>query len=169
MKRYIHSVWESDDSLNDIIAMANLRGRKIKNPHKLPFSFYFSGKQGSHDIRVKPIFNPDKMMINKAGNLKLNGDWDYTPGSDDKNVRSSDVAKMKEFFRKYLVLFCAVWDLQLPDTTVQDYFEGDIDLAELVKDLSFYQDNYAFLDTVHNIEDLEEVCREHDFVNFHGN
>ena len=29
MKRYIHSVQESNDNLNDIVAMANLRGKKI--------------------------------------------------------------------------------------------------------------------------------------------
>ena len=163
MKRYI----KADNQ--DILCMANIRGKRVKEPHKLNFSFYFSGKNSSHGIRVKPIFNPDKMMINKAGNLELHSDWTYTPGEDDTHISSSDIREMKEFFRKYLILFAAVWDLQLPDTTVQDYFEGECTLNELIQDLEFYSDYADELDEIESVEELEEFCSENELVNLHGN
>ena len=168
MKRVItHS---SEFSNNDLIlCMSNVRGDKVRVPHSLPFSFYFSGKNTSHGIRVKPIFNPSKMMISQAGNLKLCDDWDYNPGENDRHISGKSVQDMKEFFRKYLVLFLLVWDAHLYDTSVQDYFEGDMTLHELVKDLDFYDAHSEVLDQVDSIEDLTDVCRKHNLTNFYGN
>lgn len=168
MKRYIHPSTDNTE-LQDILCMSNIRGRKVQIPHKLPFSFYFSGKNRSHGIRVKPIFNPDSMISNKAGNLELHGDWKYTPGKDDKRVSEHAIQLMKQFFRTYLVLFAAVWDFQLPDTTVQDYFEGEISLQDLVSDLDFYRDYKQELNNITTIEELEDFCREYNLVNLHGN
>ena len=154
---------------DDIFCMSNVRGSKVKVTNKLPFSFYFSGKQSSHDIRVKPIFNPDRMLISKAGTLKLCDDWNYIPGPDDINVSGQDIKKMKQFFKKYLVLFVLVWDNLLSDPIVEDYFVGDITLHELIQDLEFYIDYKSELDLIETVEELEKFCRSLNFVNFYGN
>lgn len=168
MKKWVHDL--DEEMYGDkILCMSNVRGRRVKVPHKLPFSFYFSGENSSHGIRVKPIFNPDRMIISKAGNLMLHSDWEYVPGPDDKSISSKDIAEMKEFFRTYLILFAAVWDLKLSDTAVQDYFEGIISLHELVQDFEFYQDWKEELDVINSIGELEDFCREHDLVNLYGN
>lgn len=167
MKRYIRTETEESDS---ILCHANVRGRKIKvGSGKKPFSFYFSGKNSNHGIRVKPIFNPDKMLASKAGTLKLCDDWAYTPGEDDRNVSSQDIEDMKEFFREYLVLFCAVWEEQLDDPSLQDYFEGDISFQELIQQLSFYPEHQADLDQIDNVDDLETYCFKNGLVNLYGN
>ena len=63
-----------------LFEMSNMRGRYVKNPHKLNFSFYFSskdaveGKDLVHGLRVKPVFNPEKISVSKVGTLKLHGD-----------------------------------------------------------------------------------------------
>ena len=167
MKRYIHDKEEENDI---ILCHANVRGKKIKvGSGKQPFSFYFSGKNSNHGIRVKPIFNPDKMLASKAGTLKLCDDWEYTPGEDDKDVSSKQVEDMKGFFREYLVLFCAVWEEQLDDPSLQDYFEGEISLHELIQQLSFYEDYKEDLDQISDVDSLETYCFKNGLVNLYGN
>lgn len=73
---------------------------------------------------------------------------------------------MKEFFREYLVLFCMVWDMQLREDVVQDYFRNLISFAELVKEIKFYTNDMNGIET---IEELEEYCRNNKLVNFYGN
>ena len=149
--------------------MSNIRGKKIKVPHAQEFSFYFSGRNSSHGIRVKPIFNPDKIRSDKVGTLKLCDDWEYTPGADDKRVSKSQVAEMKQFFRDNLVLFAAVWDNQLYDSDLEDYLYGQISLDELIHQLDFYSAYAAELDKVESVAELEDFCRENELVNMYGN
>lgn len=133
MKRYIKSH-------DDIFAMSNVRGRYIKVEKNIPFSFYYSPRNSSHGPRVKVIFNPDRMKQGLAGNLMLCGDWDFTPGENDSSVSSKEVNKMKEFFRKYLILFLLVWDEHSDEPDPEDYFRGDMDLHELISRIDFYAD-----------------------------
>ena len=102
MKRYI----KENDS---IMCMANLRGNQIVNPGGLPFSFYFSTKIG-HGIRVKPVFNPEKLSISSVGNLELHEDWNYTPDPEDQKISAKKKNEMYNFFRTNKVLFAAVWE-----------------------------------------------------------
>ena len=68
MKRIAHE---------NIYGMSNVRGNRIRvYPGMQPFSFYFSEKSDNHGIRVKPLFNPDKVHISEAGTLKLCDDWE---------------------------------------------------------------------------------------------
>ena len=150
--------------------MSNARGKYIVIPGKLPFSFYFSSGVGvSHPIRVKPMFNPEKLIQSKTGTLKLCDDWEYVPGEDDGNVKGQDIKKMKQFFRRYMVLFAAVWDEQLQDSTLQDYFYGRIGFNEMLQDLEFYNNYADELDNINTVEDLEQFCRDNKLVNLYGN
>lgn len=153
-----------------IFAMSNVCGKQVKNPHTLPFSFYFSGNQGvKYGPRVKPVFNDSKLRVNMVGTLDLCNDWKFIPGEDDKHVSKKQIAEMRMFFKAYIVLFCAVWDLQIDDNKVQDYFRDLISFEDMVKSFDFYDKYSEQLDEIHDIRTLENFCREHDLVNFYGN
>ena len=150
-----------------MIEMANVLGRKVKVPNKLPFSFYFSGRRnGEHSIRVKPVFNSNDLNPSIVGTLKLCDDWEFIPGDNEKHISKSDVNEMKDFFRNYLVLFCMVWDYQLREDVVQDYLRGLIDFSELLEEIKFYTED---MNTISTIKELEDYCRENNLVNFYGN
>lgn len=154
----------------DILCMSNVRGRYVVNPGKLPFSFYFSSGAGMpHSIRVKPVFNPDRLVSSLTGTLKLCDDWEYIPGKNDTGVSSKDINDMKEFFREYIVLFCAVWDEQLSDGVVEDYLRGDISFSDMLKDFDFYELHSSELDNIKSISELESFCRDNQLVNLYGN
>lgn len=160
---------ETDNLMEDdcLMEMANVLGKKVKIPHKLPFSFYFSTKNNVvHNIRVKPVFNPEKLSVNMTGTLKLCDNWEYIPGKDDYNVSNRDVAEMKAFFREYLVLFCLVWEEKLNEDDVQDYLRAFITFNELLQQIEFYTEDMDYITT---IKELENYCRENDLVNFYGN
>lgn len=153
MKRYIKST-------EDIMCMANLLGRDIRVPNPLPFSFYFSTKNSIHGIRVKPVFNPEKMSADLVGTLKLCDDWEYIPGKNDSAVDGKSIRRMKAFFRKYKVLFEAVWCKQLQETTVTDFFRGFITLKDLITQFEFYNDYKTELDEIDDIDELTEYIYE---------
>lgn len=163
MKRVIKST-------EDILAMSNVRGRCVKNPHSLPFSFYFSsGADVKHGPRVKPMFNEAKLINSLTGTLKLCDDWKFLPGANDKDIKADKVSDMKAFFKEHIVLFCAVWDEQMQDATLEDYFKGDITFHEMLEDLDFYEEYKDELDRISTVAQLEEFCREHNLVNFYRN
>lgn len=164
---YMKRVICSDDY---ILAMSNIRGIHVKNPNNLPFSFYFSsGKNAPHNIRVKPMFNPAKLKESLTGTLKLCDDWEFKPGVNDKNVKPDKIAAMKAFFRRYIVLFCAVWDEQMQDGILEDYFKGEITFQEMLEDLDFFDEYTEELSAISTVEELEEFCRINNLVNFYGN
>lgn len=163
-------------SSEDVFCMSNVRGIYVKHPYRLPFSFYFSSGQGDHEIRVKPIFNPSRMIATKAGTLMLHSDWEFTPGSDDKHISPKDKKIMFSFFRQYILLFCMVWDEQMSDATLADYFEGRIELPQLLEDFDDYDSIENFLDTLDKnlsdedvIHELTEYCRKHKLVDLRNN
>lgn len=163
MKRIIKST-------TDILAMSNIRGKYVKNPHSLPFSFYFSSGAGvQHGPRVKPMFNESKLIRSLTGILKLCDDWEFVPGVDDKDVKADKVSDMKDFFRRHIVLFCAVWDEQMQDATLEDYLRGDITFSEMLADLDFYEKYKDDLNTISDVSQLDEFCRKNQLVNFYGN
>ena len=115
------------------------------------------------------MFNPDRMKQSLAGNLMLCGDWDFVPGANDSHVSEKEVSKMKEFFRKYLILFLLVWDGHSDEPDPEDYFRGDMDLHELITRIDFYRDHQDGLDSVRSVSELEDFCRDHNLVNMYGN
>lgn len=157
-------VYNYSEEENDIFCMSNLRGKDIKI-EKLPFSFFFSERESSHAIRVKPVFNPNKISKSSFGTLELHGDWKYTPGPDDKNVSQKQIQEMKNFFKKYKVLFAAVWEGVLPEVPLQNYFQNYIDLSELITEFDFYESYKEDMDNIDNIEQLEEFVRKYNIFN----
>lgn len=169
MKRYIRSVREFDDS-DEIMCMSNVVGGDVVHPGKLPFSFYYSTREGvPHEIRVKPIFNDAKMSVLRAGNLKLCDDWKYTPETGKKHIGHSEIRYMKQFFKDNIVLFCLVWDLQVNEPLLGKYLDGRITLNEFMQYIDFYPQYKEQMDQITTVEELEEFCRKNNLVNFYGN
>lgn len=169
MKRYIKNDYYSEE-LDDITCMSNVLGEDVVHPGKLPFSFYYSTREGvPHSIRVKPIFDDSKMSIKRAGNLKLSDDWKYTPETGKKHIDHSAVRYMKEFFKDNIVLFCLVWDMQVNEPLLGKYLDGRLTLNEFIQKIDFYEDYKKDLDAITSVHELEDFCRSHHLVNFHGN
>lgn len=156
-----------NDNMNMLFEMANIRGKYVKTPHKLNFSFYFSPKDAveskdiCHGLRVKPVFNPEKMSIDKAGTLKLHGDWKYIPGEDDKGIGSKAIREMKNFFADYKTLFAAVWEKALPPDALYDYFRGVINFDEMLQEFEFYVDYKDNMNKIKTIDDITEFVNKH--------
>lgn len=153
----------------DIFGMSNVRGKFIKVEQDIPFSFYYSPKNGNHGPRVKVRFNPNKINLDSVGTLKLCDDWEFISGPDDNHVSNSDIKTMKEFFRKYLILFLLVWDKHVDDPELEDYFRGDISLADFIRSIDFYTTYSNELEEINNVTTLEEFCRDTNLVNMYGN
>ena len=153
-----------------IIEMSNVRGRYVKNPHSLPFSFYFSSSGGvDHEIRVKPLFNPERLIRSKTGTLKLHGDWEFIPGKDEKHIDAQEIEKMKKFFKDNIVLFAMVWDEQMQDGILEDYLIGKITFDYMLTDIDFYEEYKSEMKSIKNVKELEKFCRDNNLVNFYGN
>ena len=145
--------------------MSDVVGRYVKSD-SIDFSFLYSADIADHPIYVMPVFNTEWIRRDKLGTLELCGDWRYIPGTDDKHVSKQHIKAMKEFFKKYIVLFCMVWDEQLPVNLIEDYLRQDIDLHGLIKNISFYNPD---MDNITSISVLEDYCRKTNYVDFHGN
>lgn len=153
----------------DIFAMSNVLGKFIKVENNVPFSFYYSPRNSSHGPRVKPVLNAEKMRISEAGTLALCGDWSFIPGSNDKKASLSAIEDMKQFFKKYLVLFLLVWEGLADDPALGYYLEGRLELSDFIESLDFYEAYKDDLDTIADVQELEKFCRSHNLVNFYGN
>ena len=134
-------------------------------PERNLFHSIFQKKTDSHGIRVKPIFNPDKVHISEAGTLKLCNDWEYIPGKNEGHIAEKDIRNMKDFFKKYQVLFAAVWEGELQEGDLVDYFQGALDFDSLVESLECYHKYSEELSECMNVEDLEQVVRQYNIFN----
>lgn len=165
MKKWIHTIETNDISLEPINCMSNVRGRYV-TVENIPFSFYYSVKNSSHGPRVKVTLNSDNMRPNRMSSLKLCDDWALDVNENDKRISGNDLKQMKEFFRKYLIMFLLVWEDLVSEPALGDYLEGRISLAEFIQMADFYNDK---LNNIQNVKELEEFCRTNNIVNFYGN
>ncbi len=162
---------KEDYSKDYLFEMANVRGKTVKVPHKLDFSFTFTskdcveGKDLNHGFRVKPVFNPEKVDYNDVGTLKMFDDWTYTPGKNDTNVKSKQIREMKAFFKEYKILFAAVWEKALQQDVVQDYFKGTTTLDELIQEFDFYNEYREEMDEINTVTELYFFIKENNLFN----
>ena len=160
---------ESSD--NYLFEMANIRGKTVKIPKRLPFSFSFTSndsvesKDSSHGFRIKVVFNPEKINASELGTMRMFGDYDYTPGINDVDIDSQSVKKMKRFFIEYKILFAAVWEKVLPQDALQDFFKGHVSLNELVREFDFYEKYAVELNTVTNLDELRHIVKKYSLFN----
>ena len=157
---------------NYLIEMANMTGKFVKTDD-INFSFHFSDKDEvhlQHGIRVKINWNKDKSSSNFDGTLALHGDYRYTPSSHPKNNCTTSLLKeARNFFKKYKVLFAAVWEGILDPNFVHEYFKGEMSLYEVVAQLElpddvYYKVNFNFID-YNNLTELENRVRKYGAFN----
>lgn len=162
-----------EEYLNDpsgvLMEMANLTGNNIKLENRLPFSIYYStldAARGRYGIRAKLLWNPSKSPEDPDGTLELHGDYTYTPGSHKYRPTQKELDLARSFFKKYKVIFAAVWEKKLVYDDVQNYFYGRISFKELltnfmnVKEKEFYLINHC-----KSLSELEKVVRENHIFN----
>lgn len=153
-----------DEDFDDIFGMSNLRGKYVKTD-KINFSFYFSMKKASHAIRVKVSFNDAKINESDFGVLELHGDWKFTPGRNDKDVSSKDIRNMKAFFVKYKVLFAAVWNKEIYEADVVEFFRKGITFSELLREFDFYDEYAEEMNKIQSVAELESFVRDNHIFN----
>lgn len=148
-----------------LIEMANVRGKDCKVAN-INFSFYFSAKQGSHTIRAKVEWNRDHIK-NPDGTILLFGNYEYIESNNCKNSPSQqDINSAREFFKKYKVLFAAVWNNCLDPVDLRNYFEGRLSFKSLIK--SFYSiDNFDKIQDVKTIEELYSIVKKYNIFNLY--
>lgn len=160
-----------------LMEMANVRGKRVVHPGKLPFSFYFSDKYVVHQVHrigVKLFWNSDRALRDADGYMELHGGYNYVQ-LGGKKPSAKDVAQAREFFRTFKVLFAAVWEDVLDPADVQGYFEGSLSFLNL-RNL-FWEDNLEGrgplikklnkirLQHSSSIEDLERLVRKYNMFN----
>ena len=152
-----------------LLEMANVRGNDVKTDYRLPFSFYFSDHLAVHNvhgIRVKILWNPSKAPADADGYLELHGDYIYISGSHKYKPTEKDLGIARSFFKKYKVLFAAVWENKLDCNALVDYFRGRIQLRELltlfedIKERDFYNINHC-----KSLQELEDCVRKYKIFN----
>ena len=152
-----------------LMEMACVRGNDIKL-ERLLFSFYFSSKEdvhGRHGIRVKIQWNPSKIISKDAdGYLELHGDYDYVSGSHRYTPTSRELGIARDFFRRYKVLFSAVWEGKLHQNDLQHYFEGTLDWKHMLSAFdNVGEKGYYYINHCKNIQELEEIVRVYGIFN----
>lgn len=150
--------------------MSNIRGKYV-TIEDIDFSFYFSSKNNAsnqHGIRVKICWNREKIGRDLLdGYMELHGDYKYV-SSLNPNIKpdSIDIATARYFFKRYKVLFAAVWENKLDENILSDYLRGNIDFNTLLKNFEdISNENYQLINNTTNLKSLEKTVREFNIFN----
>lgn len=133
----LNKIYEEEEKSNDLlIEMTNVIYTRVKTDD-IDFSFYFSKKNSNHGIRVKICWN-DKIIPEQCDTLQLFGNYNLIKNSHIKDrPDEQSIKRAVDFFKKYKVLFAAVWEGALYEQDLVDYFFGRIDLPELIEKFGF--------------------------------
>jgi hypothetical protein len=142
----------------DIFAMSNMTGKMVKTDD-INFSFYFSEEGGArHANRAKVRFNREKISQNDFdGFMELHGDFKW---HGNRRVSAKQVNEAREFFKKYSVLFDAVWVGILNPFIVQKYFNGLIQFKELISEFDVDESLYNEIQKCKTLEDLSRLLSQ---------
>lgn len=152
-----------------LMEMSNVLGNEVKVEPKLPFSFYFSTKKAVHDrhgIRAKILWNPSKAPAYADGYIDLHGNYEYIIGFHKYKPTSKELIIAKNFFKKYKVLFAAVWEEIVDQSYVERYFNGDYNIKQLLSKFNIEDEQKYFkLNHCNNIEEVEQIVRKYNMFN----
>ena len=144
---------------NMLLEMANVLGKNVKTDN-IDFSFFFSSKlRAPHGMRVKIIWNRDSTKGGSIdGYFEMHGDYNYIASPDSKKIKEKYINYARDFLKKYKVLFAAVWEDQLEESILQDYFCGHCDFKDIIIDLWSTNDEVnKELDLISETDDLKEL------------
>lgn len=157
-------VKNTNNHKESLLEMANLCGKYI-NTDSLDFSFYFSSKEecgcGMQGIRVKIKWNRETTRGGMDGTMELHGDYDYEQSESRDSIvpNSKQLESARAFFKKYKVLFSAVWESVLDPQPVQDYFRGIINFEDLMSEIDLGNKSTESMGGCSSIQDLESKVR----------
>lgn len=156
--------------MKQLLEMATVRGRYVKTD-KIDFSFYFSDKtECNHAIRVKVKWNPERVSGSLDGYFELHGEYKYV-ASENAAVNPSTrlINDARKFFKKYKVLFAAVWEMKLEPDDLVDYFRGQIDLIELIDKFENVDPSSQMrLLQVSTVEQLTSIVTDYNIFNMNN-
>ncbi len=125
-------------------------------------------KSMQYGIRVEIAWNPLKMT--QLDTLELHGKYVYNIRNPRKqnNVNAELLNKAREFFKKYKVLFAAVWECVLEPNILAFYLYQYINFKELLSEFTLNENELSLIENADNLSDLEAIVREHKIFNING-
>lgn len=148
-----------------LLEMSNVRGNRVKLEN-IEFSFYFSIKNSNHSIRVKICWNKDKIIPQELDAMKLSGNYELIKNKQlKKRPDESKIEEARQFFKKYKVLFAAVWENVLYENDLVEYFFGKISFKELLENFEVEEEKLNLIKICNNLIELEKVVRENNIYN----
>lgn len=147
--------------------MATVRGNYVKTD-KIDFSFYFSDKtECNYGIRVKVKWNPVRVSGSLDGYFELYGDYVYVQSNNsDSHPSAKSIIDAQNFFKKYKVLFMAVWEEKLDPNDLIDYFRGRLTWKQLLKCFMNVNDiEYNMIQLCNDRKELEKCVRVYEIFN----
>ena len=148
-----------------LLEMSNVRGSRVKLEN-IEFSFYFSIKNSYHSIRVKICWNKDKIIPQELDVMKLSGNYELIKNRQlKKRPDESKIEEARQFFKKYKVLFAAVWENVLYENDLIEYFFEKISLGELLENFEVEDEKLKLIKNCNNLIELEKVVRENNIYN----
>lgn len=155
---------------NYLFEMSNVRGKTIKIEN-IDFSFYFSSKEDAnnqHGIRVKISWNREKVSSKLLdGYMELHGEYKYKSRNKPNTIpNEKDKNKAREFFKKYKVLFAAVWEDKLDQNDLVAYLREMINFENLLNNFeSITEEQKKLITQAKDLKDLEMKVRENNIFN----
>ena len=131
--------------------MANVRGKDVE-VDDIDFSFYFSKKNSSHGIRLKVVWNRERMSGSDDGYIEMHGDYKYVRSSSNSyKPKGWEVDGLRYFCKKWKALFAAVWEQKLDE------------LMQTFEDITDAQ--YREVNKCRTVRQLEETVRKFNIYN----
>lgn len=155
---------EKDYNEISLLEMSVILGEGVKI-EKINFSFFFSPKIDQQTIWVRIVWNKEKTIKQHFGFMELSGNYEYIRAKDsNKHIAESDITAARNFFKKYKVIFAAVWEYQLEQTTAEDFFKGKITLKDLIRKLEIKIEKED-IEKISNLADFEKYVRDKNLFN----
>lgn len=145
-----------------------VRFQDCSMPINFSFRFGMNGGVGGclNGIRVKVSAEKAKVP-HMNGTLEIFGDYKFTYfDGEEGSVSEELLEEMKTFFKKYKVLFAAVWEWKLYQGYLADYFKSRLSFEELVRNFeNMSLRNRRLIRKATDIKDLEKIVRENNIFN----
>lgn len=97
--------------------------------------------------------------------MDLHGNYEYIISNHKYKPTGRELEIARSFFRKYKVLFAAVWEEVLDPSFVQDYLRGYLDFKNLLTQFDLQGRDYYNVNHCKTIKELEACIRKYRIFN----
>ena len=151
-----------------LMEMANIRGNDIKRHSGIPFSLFMSTKEqvhGVHAIRVKVLWNPNKMTSTPDGQMELHSDYQYTSFAHKYKPSTKEIKELREFCKQYKVFFAAIWGGVLDPNDFIQYLQNNKSFQDLLATFDLKGRDYYNVNHCKTLSELEDCIRKNKIFN----